>query len=84
MAGKLDGGMLPAIEDVHIDVDLPLKDRHRSVLEQMDGNPYDFMCCKTRVHISFANECTLEDAVGHYLAMRNNGALPEPSGHPAV
>ena len=64
------------IADVSIDLELSLDERRASVIEQMDGNPYDFMCCKTRVHISFANECTLEDAVGHYLAMRNNGALP--------
>ena len=65
------------IADVSIDVSQPLDQRLASALEQMDGNPYDFMCNGAKVHISFAGECTFEEAVGHYLAMRNNNALPQ-------
>ena len=84
MARTLSAAELPAIEEVHIDTSLPLEQRRRSAIEQLRGNPYDFTCCGTAVHLSFAGECSFEEAVGHYLAMRNNGALPEPENHPAA
>ncbi|MEA5020525.1 MAG: hypothetical protein RR842_07545 [Gordonibacter sp.] len=65
------------IADLDIDLSQPVEERLRSTVEQMNGNPYDFVCCGARVHVSFAGTCTIDEAVAHCLAMKNNGSILE-------
>ena len=68
---------LPRAEDIEIDLTLPVAERRESFLRQMGGNPYRFTSCGVPVTVSFKGECTLEEAVGHYLAMQELAAEQE-------
>lgn len=60
------------INDVVFDQSLPVPERIQSVVEQMNGDPYHFRTGDVKVTVRFGNECTLGEAVAHYLATRDN------------
>ncbi|MBU5406485.1 hypothetical protein KQI08_11305 [Paraeggerthella hongkongensis] len=67
---NVDPDTLRDLGDVVIDPALDDEARLLSFIEQI-GNPYCYKSDGLVVKLSFANECSLEDALAHYITMRS-------------
>lgn len=70
----VDRRTLRDLADVHINEKLSDEERFASFIEQI-GNPYCYKSCGLVVKVSFAGECSLEEAVAHYITLRHEGGL---------
>ena len=65
----VDPAMVPDIQDICVDPDLPPAERLRDVARQMNGNPFLYRCGKLLVKTSFAGtrplQIVLEDCLEH-------------------
>ena len=67
----VDRSKLKDLKEVHIDQQLSDEERLASFVEQI-GNPYCYKSCGLVVKVSYAGECTLEEALAHYITLRNS------------
>lgn len=74
----VDPTTLRDLGDVVIDQSLDIGDRLLSFIEQI-GNPYCYTCDGLVVKVSFADQCTLEDALAHYVALQSMGGIKDGS-----
>ncbi len=70
----VDRSTLRDLADAHVDEGLSDEERFASFLEQI-GNPYCYKSCGLVVKVSFAGECSLEEAVAHYITLRRESGL---------
>lgn len=67
----VDRSKLKDLKEVNIDQQLSDEERLASFVEQI-GNPYCYKSCGLVVKVSYAGECTLEEALAHYITLRNS------------
>ena len=67
----VDPSTLKDLADVVIDPELDDQERIESFIEQI-GNPYCYKSDGLVIKLSFANECSLEEAMAHYITVRNS------------
>lgn len=70
----VDPSTLRDLGDVVIDPSLSDDERISNFIEQI-GNPYCYKSCGLVVKVSFAGECSLEEAVAHYITLRHESGL---------
>ncbi|MBU5406509.1 hypothetical protein KQI08_11425 [Paraeggerthella hongkongensis] len=67
----VDPSTLRDLGDVAIDPKLSDDERISSFIEQI-GNPYCYKSDGLVVKLSFKNECSLEDALAHYVTVKSS------------
>lgn len=67
----VDRSKLKDLKEVHIDQQLSDEERLASFVAQI-GNPYCYKSCGLVVKVSYAGECTLEEALAHYITLRDS------------
>lgn len=50
------------------------EDKNACIFEGVGDGLYELQCGNVKINVSFAGDCSLEEAVSHFLAMRDNAA----------
>lgn len=69
---EIEKSDLVDIADIKIDQSAPVAERVRSLLRQVK-NPYCYLCNGMVVKVSFSGECSMEDAIRHYIDSMYDG-----------